>query len=195
MSRVAWALPVIATLLLAGGVREVRAQAGPAGDAAPAVRDGAHDFDFEIGTWAMHRRRLLNPLTGSTTWVDPGPATHLVRPIWGGLATLAEFQIDSPAPHFVGSLLHLYNATAHQWSVFWVSRADAAVGPPMVGAFTDGRGVFFDQELVDGKAVLARVIYSDITPTSFRTDRAYSTDGGTTWEVNEIDTYTREPHP
>ena len=29
-------------------------------------RDGQKDFDFEIGTWKTHLKRLLNPLTGST---------------------------------------------------------------------------------------------------------------------------------
>jgi hypothetical protein len=26
-------------------------------------RDGQHDFDFEVGTWKIHPRRLLHPLT------------------------------------------------------------------------------------------------------------------------------------
>ena len=30
-------------------------------------QDGQHDFDFEIGTWKTHLKRLLHPLTGSTT--------------------------------------------------------------------------------------------------------------------------------
>jgi hypothetical protein len=29
-----------------------------------------HDFDFEIGMWKTHVRRLLDPLTGSITWVE-----------------------------------------------------------------------------------------------------------------------------
>lgn len=29
------------------------------------VRDGQHDFDFTIGTWKTHIRRLLHPLTSS----------------------------------------------------------------------------------------------------------------------------------
>ena len=31
--------------------------------------DGQKDFDFEIGTWKTSLRRLVKPLTGSTTWV------------------------------------------------------------------------------------------------------------------------------
>ena len=32
-------------------------------------RDGRHDFDFELGTWKIHLKRLVQPLTGSSTWV------------------------------------------------------------------------------------------------------------------------------
>src|SRR5687767_178085 len=33
----------------------------------PAVpRDGQHDFDFEIGDWKTHVKRLQHPLTGSS---------------------------------------------------------------------------------------------------------------------------------
>lgn len=51
------------------------AQSTPAAPATPAPqahtsRDGSHDFDFEIGTWTTHLRRLVRPLTGSTTWVE-----------------------------------------------------------------------------------------------------------------------------
>ena len=35
-----------------------------------AERDGQHDFDFEIGSWKTRLKRLVHPLTGSTTWVE-----------------------------------------------------------------------------------------------------------------------------
>jgi len=44
------------------------------GQRAVQARDGQHDFDFEIGTWKTHLRRLRAPLTGSTDtglWVRP----------------------------------------------------------------------------------------------------------------------------
>ena len=37
---------------------------------APAGVDGQRDFDFEIGTWKTKLKRLRNPLTGSTTWIN-----------------------------------------------------------------------------------------------------------------------------
>jgi hypothetical protein len=59
-------------------------------------RDGQHDFDFELGTWKIHLKRLLHPLTGSTTWVE-FDGTSVARKVWDGRAELEEFETDSPA--------------------------------------------------------------------------------------------------
>ena len=45
------------------------------------------DFDFLMGDWNVHNRRLKNPLTGSTSWYEFG-ATSKVRGIWDGLANV-----------------------------------------------------------------------------------------------------------
>src|SRR5450755_2944544 len=50
-----------------------------------ARRDGQHDFDFEFGTWKTHLKRLLQPLTGSTTWVEYD-GTSVVTKVWNGRA-------------------------------------------------------------------------------------------------------------
>ena len=71
-------------------------------------RDGQHDFDFEIGTWKTHLRRLQHPLTGSTTWVEY-EGTTVVRKVWNGRANLVELEVDGPAGHIEGLSLRLYN--------------------------------------------------------------------------------------
>jgi hypothetical protein len=67
----------------------------------PPERDGQSDFDFEIGTWKTHVRRLLHPLTGSTTWVEY-EGIRVVRKIWDGHANLVELVADGPSGHFEG---------------------------------------------------------------------------------------------
>ena len=62
-------------------------------------RDGQHDFDFEIGAWKTHLRRLLRPLTGSTTWVEY-EGTTVVRKVWNGRANLVELKAAGPAGQF-----------------------------------------------------------------------------------------------
>ncbi|HEY2976153.1 MAG TPA: hypothetical protein VGJ48_26805 [Pyrinomonadaceae bacterium] len=153
-------------------------------------RDGQHDFDFEIGTWKTHLRRLLHPLTGSTTWVEY-EGTTVVRKVWSGRANLVELEADGPAGHFEGLSLRLYNPQSRQWSLNFASSNGGTMSQPTIGGFKDGRGEFFDQETFNGRAIFVRFVISDITPNSCRFEQAFSDDGGKTWEVNWIATDTR----
>jgi hypothetical protein len=155
-----------------------------------AERDGQHDFDFEIGTWKTHLRRLLHPLTGSTTWVEY-EGISVVRKVWDGRANLVELEADGPAGHFQGLNLRLYNPQSHQWSLNFANSIGGGISQPTVGEFKNGRGEFFDQETLNGRAILVRFVISDITADSCRFEQAFSDDGGKTWEVNWIATDTR----
>lgn len=153
------------------------------------VRDGQHDFDWDIGTWKAHMRRLLHPLTGSTTWVEYD-GTDVVRKVWDGRANLGEVELDGPAGHIELLTLRLYNPQAHQWGINIASSLAGTLSPPAVGEFKDGHGEFIDQETLNGRTILVRFGISDITPNSARFDQAFSADGGKTWEVNLIVTET-----
>jgi hypothetical protein len=153
-------------------------------------RDGQHDFDFEIGTWKTHVSRLLHPLTGSTTWIEYD-GTTVVRKVWNGRANLVELQADSPVGHFEGLNLRLYNPQSHQWSLNFANSKGGSLSQPTIGEFKNGRGEFFDQETLDGRAILVRFVISDITPNSCRFEQAFSDDGGKTWETNWVATDTR----
>ena len=67
-------------------------------------RDGQHDFDFALGTWKAHLKRLERPLTGSNTWVE-FDGTFVARKVWDGRATLEEVELDSPGGHIEGLTL------------------------------------------------------------------------------------------
>lgn len=159
------------------------------GDSPPSVeqvapeRDGSHDFDFEHGEWTVHLDRLLHPLSGSTTWVEY-EGTSVVRKVWNGHANLGELQVDGPAGPIEGLSLRLYNPETRQWSIHWASSRDGALGEAMVGGFHDGIGEFYNQEMFDGRSIFVRFLFSDITPTSFRLEQAFSDDGGKSWEAN-----------
>jgi hypothetical protein len=153
-------------------------------------RDGQHDFDFEIGSWKTHLRRLVHPLTGSTNWIEY-EGTSVVRKVWNGRANLLELEADGPGGHFEGLNLRLYNPESHQWSLNFSNSNGGTLSQPTVGGFKNGRGEFFDQETLDGRAIFVRFVVSDITPDSCRFEQAFSEDGGKTWEVNWIATDTR----
>jgi hypothetical protein len=157
---------------------------------APALRDGQHDFDFNFGTWRTHIRRLKEPLSGSTEYVEMN-GTVTVRKVWGGRAQLEEIEVDAPGGHWEGLTLFLYDPKAHQWSQTFVNSAAGTLTPGMVGEFRDGRGELFSQETLRGRAVLVRGMWSDIKPDSHHFEEAYSNDGGKTWEPHFIADLTR----
>lgn len=152
--------------------------------------DPRRDFDFETGTWTIDVMRLARPLSGSKTWVHPRGFVHIVRKLWDG-ASLAQLEATKPEPHFLGLMLRMYDAKSQKWSVYWGSADNGALDPPLIGNFANGRGEFQNHEIVDGRDVRVRVVYSSITQTSFRTEQAFSADGGKTWEANLIQTFTR----
>jgi hypothetical protein len=149
-----------------------------------------HDFDFELGTWKTHVKRLLHPLTGSTTWIEMEGVTT-VKKIWGGRANLVELVADGPGGHFEGLSFRLYNPETHKWSLNFASASDGTMTPPSIGEFKNGRGEFYSQETLHGHPILVRLVISDITSTSCRFEQAFSADEGKTWEVNWIATDTR----
>jgi hypothetical protein len=60
-----------------------------------------------------------------------------------------------------------------------------------VGGFSDGRGEFLDQEVLDGRPICVRFVFSEIIGNSFRFEQAFSADEGRTWEVNWVSTFSR----
>jgi hypothetical protein len=151
-------------------------------------RDGSHDFDFLIGDWKAHVRRLPDRLNKSDVWVEyDGISNH--KKLLDSNANFEEFDVTSADKklHIKAQTLRLYNPTSHQWSIYLVDLDKGTLGlPPVVGGFAGNRGEFFDQEEYKGRAILVRYVWLNISPKSARMEQSFSADGGKTWEVNWI---------
>jgi hypothetical protein len=145
-------------------------------------RDGAHDFDFVIGNWKAHVRRLPDRLVGSTTWIEyDGISNH--KKIVDSNANFEEFEVDNPEKHLhiKGQTLRLYNPDSHQWSISLLDLDKGTLNlPPVVGQFTGNRDEFYDQEQYKGRALLVRYVWLNISPKSARMEQSFSPDGGKT---------------
>jgi len=182
----ALALALAALFPLVGGA----ASQAPTVTPAAIERDGQHDFDFEIGTWKTEVRLLTKPLSGSNDWMVMH-GTTVVTKVLGGRANLVELEADYPGGHFSGLSLRLYNPQTRQWSLNFSNAKNGTLATPTVGAFKNGRGEFYDQELLDGRAVFVRFFVTPIDANTIRFEQSYSADGGQTWEPNWIATDTR----
>ncbi len=151
-------------------------------------RDGSHDFDFLIGDWKAHVRRLPDRLNKSNVWVEyDGISNH--KKILDSNANFEEFAVTSTDKklHIKAQTLRLYNPTSRQWSIYLVDLDNGTLSlPPVVGGFSGNRGEFFDQEQYKGRAILVRYVWLNISPKSARMEQSFSVDGGKNWEVNWI---------
>ncbi len=161
-----------------------------ASTAVPAPADASHDFDFDFGNWHTHSSRLLHPLTGSKEWVELDGTTS-VRQVWGGRANLAEYKAEGSTGVVELLALRWYNPNTHQWQIDFATPGVGMLGIPGVGQFRNGRGDFYDYEMVNGHYVLVRFSIWKITADTAQSEQAFSADGGQTWEVNWINRYTR----
>jgi hypothetical protein len=136
--------------------------------------------------------RLIHPLTGSKTWVTL-EGTKVVQPIWNGRGQLEQVEADGPTAHLENMGLMLYNPNSGQWSVSFGNSSDGILGSSLYGEFKGGRGEFFAPDTYNGRAILARLVWSDFTRTAHHLEQSFSEDGGKTWESNLKVTITRAP--
>lgn len=154
------------------------------------AQDHQHDFDFEFGAWKA-QLRIRQRMSNADTWTELN-GTSVVRKIWDGRANAGELEVGNEKTHLEGLTMRFYNAKTRQWSIYWSNVNDGGInGTPMVGNFTNGRGEFYGTDVANGATVYARFIFSDLTPTSFKLEQAFSADGGKTWLTNWAATFTK----
>ena len=151
--------------------------------------DGAHDFDFWMGLWNAHNRRLRERLKGSTTW-DEFEATCVAHPLAGDLGNEDEYRTDF-AGGFVGMTFRFYNPAAKQWAIYWADNRRGLLDPPVVGSFAGDTGIFEGPDTFEGRPIRVRFTWVRINTAAARWEQTFSEDGGKTWETNWVMDMTR----
>jgi hypothetical protein len=159
-------LPLVLLTLIATPPASFRAQT-PSNPANLPQRDGSHDFDFLIGNWKAHVRRLPDRLNNSNIWIEyDGISNH--KKLLDSNSNFEEFDVTSTDKklRIKAQTLRLYNPASHQWSIYLVDVENGTLGlPPVVGQFAGNRGEFFDQEDFKGRAILVRYDWLNLLPT------------------------------
>ena len=185
VTRAGWALAATVFLLYAPRVTVAQEAA---------LRDGQRDFDFLVGSWKIHLKRLVQANKGSKEWVELD-GTVVCRQVFGGRAEVEEFNVESgdKKMHIEGLATRFYNPNSHQWSIWWANAKDGAMyPPPVVGEFKNGRGEFYDQEVVDGRVVFTRYVWTATTTKSPHFEQSISADGGKSWELTWVTDQTKD---
>jgi hypothetical protein len=150
---------------------------------------GSHGFDFLVGDWRVHHRRI-SPV--SKKWVE-FDGTCSLRLIMAGSANVEEHALDSPDGAYRAIGLRSFDQKTGKWSIWWLDERYPArsLDPPAQGSFENGIGRFYAEYQQDGQRMIGRLQWSDITPSSAQWEQASSADGGKTWATNWIMQLTR----
>lgn len=144
------------------------------------------DFGFQTGEWRVHHRKLKGRLVGSTEWVEFGGTCRAFE-VMAGEANVEDNLLDDPAGSYRAAAFRRRDPDTGQWSIWWHDgRFPGSADPPVVGVFEDGVGRFFADDVLDGRPIRVRFVWSEIMADSARWEQAFSADGGETWEVNWV---------
>lgn len=161
---------------------------------AKADLSGLHDFDLRAGKWQGHNRRLKERLAGSHEWVE-FEATQTFWPLMDGYANVDENVFHMPGGDIRGVTLRAYDPASGQWAIWWLDGRNpfGELDPPVKGRFVDGVGTFYADDVLRGRKIRVRFLWSGITADAAHWEQAFSPDGGKTWETNWVTDFRRVP--
>jgi hypothetical protein len=142
------------------------------------------DFDFIIGDWHVIHRRLNARLSGCTEWTEFA-GLNSTRKILGGFGNVEDNLLRFPDGDVRAAAFRSFNAETQQWAIWWLDgRRPHQLDVPVVGRFKDGVGLFFADDILEGKPIRVRFTWR-VNPGSKPTwEQAFSGDGGDSWETN-----------
>ena len=144
-----------------------------------------HDFDYLIGNWKLHNRKLASRLTHATQWIAFESKVEM-HPILDGLGNIDKYTDTASGKPYEGVALRLFNPATRLWSIYWADSNSGTLDPPVVGSFQNKIGHFFARDKYHGTPIIMLFRWDVRHPERPIWSQAFSTDEGKTWEWNSI---------
>src|SRR4029453_19169069 len=179
MSNMMRKVTLLLTTLAALSVPAAAQQPSAVSQTAIVPGSSPNDFDWEVGSWTTKVRVLRNALSGQKPDWAEYEGTSIVRPLLDGRANFVELSVAGQSGKIEGGALRLYNPQTRQWNINYASLRNGMLTAPIYGGFdTHGRGTFYGQDMMDGRAIIVRFIITRVSDKEARFEQAYSADGG-----------------
>lgn len=150
----------------------------------PPEESAPKDFDFIIGDREVRHRRLNDRLSSCSQWTEFAGRSS-TRKILGGFGNLEDNILEFPEGPFRAAAMRSYCTKSRTWSIWWLDgRNPTQLDKPVVGQFMGKKGLFYADDVLNGKPIKIRFIWHSAPGESPRWEQAFSVDGGSTWETN-----------
>lgn len=128
---------------------------------------GPGQFDFWIGEWEL-------------SWNDTSRGSNIVQKEMNDFVIQENF--TDPASGFSGKSWTVYDTASHLWRQTWVDNQGGYI--TLTGKYDAGTMILTTQPVEkNGKQIISRMIFFNITAQSFDWSWEHSSDNGTKWKV------------
>lgn len=76
---------------------------------------GSHDFDFLVGRWRVHHRKLKLRLANNHEWIEFEGKLNS-QPLMGGYSNVDDLMLAVPGAAYRGVALRSFDSKTQQWS-------------------------------------------------------------------------------
>ena len=149
----------------------------------PSLSSSKHDFDFYLGKWNIHNRRLNSRLDHCTEWTEFEAAQEM-QVFLNGLGNRDDFITVIGGQPFHGMSLRLFNPQTRLWSIYWADSNEGILHTPTVGSFEGNIGKFYDKITFKEQEVIVLFQWDKTDTDKPVWSQAFSADEGKTWEWN-----------
>ncbi|MCC7446915.1 MAG: DUF1579 family protein [Anaerolineae bacterium] len=127
----------------------------------------ARQFDFWLGEWDV-------------TWGEADRGTNTIRAVLDDRVILENFDGEQATP-LRGMSVSTYNRALGKWQQTWVDNQGSYLD--FVGELQDGRMILMRHAALNGRPIMQRMVWYNITPDELDWNWERSEDAGATWSL------------
>lgn len=143
------------------------AQEGETPKEPPCSVPEAGQFDFWVGEW-------------DANWGENSAGTNSIKKIMDGCVILENFD-GTPSIPLKGMSVSTFSEQSGKWQQTWVDNSGGYLD--FVGGFEDGKMILSREFVKDGKKLMQRMVWFNISENEFDWNWERSEDSGKIWKV------------
>jgi hypothetical protein len=152
-------------------------------DIAASKSSSPNDFDFWMGKWNIHNRKLTKRLSNCDEWVEFEAHAEAFKTL-NGFGNFDQYFTTYEGRPFEALTLRLFNPRTRLWSLYWADSSVVVLDVPVVGSFDGPIGKFYARDVWEGTPIIMQFQWDKTNPDRPTWSQAFSADTGKTWEWN-----------